>query len=148
MSGTPERPSTGQVTRASDAFAIPPARLFSPVADSLLSELRKVMWHFSLELGEVARDRRHVEASENRFLRLTVEQEPEGRFETALRRVLARRQPLAHLSRHRDVVMGLALSFSDDHLENERVVLGSASNLDHVDFLGDARIFLSRVCRG
>src|SRR5262245_66021316 len=49
--------------------------------------------------------------------------------------MLARRQPLAHLSRHRDVVTSLALSFADDHLENERVALGSAPDLDHVDLL-------------
>src|SRR6516165_8236039 len=76
----------------------------------LLSELRKVTWHHPLELGEVARNRRDVESSEDGFLWLAVEQEPEGRLETALRRVLARRQPLAHLSRHRDVVTSLALS--------------------------------------
>jgi hypothetical protein len=56
--------------------------------------------------------------------------------------MLARRQPLAHLSRHRDVVTGLAVSFADDHLENERVVLGSAPDLDHVDLLADARVFI------
>jgi hypothetical protein len=56
--------------------------------------------------------------------------------------MLARRQPLAHLSRHRDVVTSLAVSFADDHLENERVVLGSAPDLDHVDLLADARAFI------
>src|SRR5215471_11994192 len=106
----------------------------------ILSEPRKVTWHLPLELGEVARDRRHVEAPEDRFLGLAVEQEPEGRFETAFRGMLARRQPLAHLSRHRDVVTSLALSFADDHLENERVALGSAPNLDHVGLLGDPRM--------
>jgi len=29
-------------------------------------------------------------------------------------------QSLAHLFRHRDVVMSLAVSLADDHLENER----------------------------
>src|SRR5215831_12597681 len=96
------------------------------------------MWHLPLELGEVARDRRYVEASEDRFLGLAVEQEPEGRLETAFRRMLARRQPLAHLSRHRHAVASLALSFADDHLENERAVLASALDLNHVDLLGDA----------
>src|SRR5262249_4550104 len=105
-----------------------------------LSELRKVTWHLPLELGEVARDRRHVEAPEDRLLGLAVEQEPEGRLETAFWRMLPRRQPLAHLSRHGDVVTSLVLSFADDHLENERVVLGSAPDLNHVDLLGDARV--------
>jgi hypothetical protein len=42
-------------------------------------------------------------------------------------------QPLAHLSRHRHVVTGLTLSFTDDHLERQRVVPSNAPNLDHVD---------------
>src|SRR6516162_1328189 len=105
----------------------------------ILSELRKVTWHLPLELGEVARDRRQVEAPQDQFLGLAVEQKPEGRLETAFGRMLARRQPLAHLSRHGDVVTSLTLSLADDHLENERVMLGSASDLNHVDLLGDAR---------
>src|SRR5262245_37725000 len=106
----------------------------------ILSELRKVTWHLPLELGEVARDRGHVEAPQDRFLGLVVEQEPEGRLDTAFWRMLPRREPLAHLARHGDVVTSLALSFADDHLENERVVLGSAPHLNHVDLLGDARV--------
>src|SRR5262252_4227112 len=106
----------------------------------ILSELRKVTWHLPLELGEVARDRRHVEAPEDRFLGLAVEQEPEGRLNTAFRRMLPRRQPLAHLSRHGDVVASLALSLADDHIENERVVRGSTPDLNHVDLLRDARV--------
>jgi hypothetical protein len=38
------------------------------------------------------------------------------------------------------VVTGLTLSFADDHLKNERVVLGSAPDLNHVDLLRDTRI--------
>src|SRR6516165_11378333 len=106
----------------------------------VLSELRKVTWHLPLELGEVARDRRHVETPEDRFLGLAVEQETEGRLEAAFGRMPPRRQPLAHLSRHSDVVTSLALSFADDHLENERVVRGSAPDLNHVDLLGDVRV--------
>jgi hypothetical protein len=45
-------------------------------------------------------------------------------FETMLRRMLARRQSFARLSRHRDVVTRLALSFADDHLEHGRGVFG------------------------
>jgi hypothetical protein len=56
-----------------------------------LSELRKVLWHLPLELGEIARDRRHIEMSEDRFLWLAVEQEPEGRLEIALRGMLTGR---------------------------------------------------------
>src|SRR5262249_53109318 len=106
------------------------------------SALRQVTRHLALELAEVARDLRHIEASENRFLRLTVEQEPEGCLEAALRRVLARSQPLARLSRHRDVVTGLALSLGHDHLEHERIALAGEPDLDHVDLLG--RIDLPR----
>src|SRR6516225_7037553 len=111
----------------------------------ILSELRKVTWHLPLELWEVARDRRHVEAPEDRFLGLAVEQEPEGRLETAFGRMPPRRQPLAHLSRHGDVVTSLAFSFADDHLENERVVRGSAPDLNHVDLLGDVRVLRAPV---
>src|SRR5260370_32202241 len=93
-------------------------------------EVARQLW---LEFGEVARDHRRVEASENRLLRLAVEQEAEGRLETAIRRMLPGCQPLAHLSRHRHVVTGLTRSFTDDHLEIERVALGNAPDLDHVD---------------
>src|SRR5438128_2270569 len=106
----------------------------------ILSEPRKVTWHLPLELGEVARDRGHVEAPEDRFHGLAVEQEPERHLDTAFWRMLPRRQPLAHLSRHGDVVTGLTLSFADDHLKNERVVLGSAPDLNHLDLLRDAGI--------
>src|SRR5262245_39084903 len=103
--------------------------------DFRLSELRQVVRHLSLELWEVPRNLRHVEASENRFLRLTIEQEPEGCFEAALRRVFARRQPFAQLSRHRDVVTRLALSLGDDHIESEGIALGGEPDLDHVALL-------------
>ena len=106
----------------------------------LVLELQKVTWHLPLKLGEVVWDRRHVEACEDRFLRLAVEQKPEGRLEAVLRRMLARREPLTHLLRHRDVVTSLTLSFADDHFENERVMFGSAPDLNHVDLLGDARV--------
>src|SRR5215467_11407097 len=112
----------------------------SPKRHAYSSELRKVTWHLPFELGEVARDRGHVEASEDRFLGLAVEQEPEGRLDTAFWRMLACRQPLAHLSRHGDVVTSLALSFADDHIENKRVVRGSAPDVNHVDPLCDARV--------
>src|SRR5262249_26675282 len=39
------------------------------------------------------------------------------------------------------------LSFADDHLENERVVLGSAPDLNHVDLLGDARVLKGYILR-
>src|SRR5215831_178496 len=54
-------------------------------------QVRKVTWHLPLELGEIARDGCHVEASEDRFLWLTVEQEPKGRLEIALWGMLAGR---------------------------------------------------------
>src|SRR5438105_10124699 len=50
--------------------------------------------------------------------------------------MLARGQPFACVSRHGDLVTSLTLSFADDHLENERILLGSPANLDHVDLLG------------
>lgn len=51
----------------------------------------QVARQFSLELGEVARDHRHVEACQDRLLRLAVQQEQECRLETALWRVRASR---------------------------------------------------------
>src|ERR1700756_3666049 len=111
----------------------------------ILSEPRKVTWHLPLELGEVARNRGHVEAPKDRFLGLAVEQEQERHLDTAFWRMLPRRQPLAHLSRHGDVVTGLTLAFADDHLKNERVVLGSAPDLDHVDLLRDACILMGSL---
>src|ERR1700716_2860801 len=62
---------------------------------------------------------------------LAVEQETEGRLKTALGRILAGRQPLAHFTRHRDVVTSHALSFTNDHFEIERDALANAPDLDH-----------------
>jgi hypothetical protein len=45
------------------------------------------------------------------------------------------------------VVTSLTLSFADDHLENERVVLGSAPDLNHVDLLDDARVLKGYILR-
>src|SRR4029450_883684 len=100
---------------------------------SALIRTGKVTWTLPFKLGKIARDRRYVEASEDRFLGLAVEQEPERRLETALRGMLARRQPFAHLLRHRDVVTSLAVSFANEHLENGRGVFGGASDVDHID---------------
>ena len=91
------------------------------------------MRQLPLEFGKVTRDHRHVEASENRLLWLAVEQETEGRLKTALGRMLAGRQPLAHFTRHRDVVTSHALSFTNDHFEIERDALANAPDLDHGD---------------
>jgi len=63
-----------------------------------------------------------------------------------LRRMLVRGQPFACLSRHGDLVTRLALSFADDHLENERILLSSLANLDHVDLLGHARASWAGDC--
>src|SRR5437660_11517424 len=106
----------------------------------ILSEPRKVTWHLPLELGEVARDRGHVEAPEDRFLGLAAEQEPKRHLDTAFWRMLPRRQPLAHLSRHGDVVTGLTICFADGLLRNKTVVLGRAPDLNHVELLRDPRL--------
>src|SRR5262249_1789357 len=102
---------------AFDAVAVPRYLVSSerPVgADrhTIPSGPREVARQLSLEFGEVTRDHRGVEASKNRLLRLAVEQEAEGRLETAFRRMLPGCQPLAHLSRYRHVVTGLTLSFT------------------------------------
>src|SRR5215510_12514830 len=64
--------------------------------------VRKVTWRLPLELGEVARDHRHIAASENRLLWLASEQETEGCLKTALGRMFAGHQPLAHFTGHGD----------------------------------------------
>jgi hypothetical protein len=53
------------------------------------------MRQLPLEFGEVARDHRHVEASENRLFWLAVEQETEGCLKTALGRMLATQTVIA-----------------------------------------------------
>jgi len=45
------------------------------------------------------------------------------------------------------VVTSLTLSFADDHLENERVMLRSAPDLNHADLLGDARVLKGYILR-
>ena len=100
-----------------------------------LLEPREVARYFPIEFGEIARDHRQVEASENRLLRLAVEQEAERRLDKTLGRVLPACQPIARLARHRDVVTGLTPSFTDDNLEIERVVLCNSPDFNHVDHL-------------
>src|SRR5262245_45787454 len=90
---------------------------------------REIMRQFTLEFGEVARDHRHVEASEYRLLWLMVEQESEGCLKAALRRMVPARQPVAHFTRHRDVVTSLAPSLAKDHFEIERATLAHAPDL-------------------
>src|SRR5262245_4313106 len=100
---------------------------------------REIMRQFTLEFGEVARDHRHVEAPEYRLLWLAVEQESEGCLKAALRRMVPARQPVAHFTRHRDVVTSLAPCLANDHFEIERATLASAPDLDHGDLLGQNR---------
>ena len=47
--------------------------------------------------------------------------------------MLAGRQPLAHFTRHRDVVTINALSFTNGDFEIERDALANAPDLDHGD---------------
>src|SRR5262245_29490512 len=96
---------------------------------------REIMRQFTLEFGEVARDHRHVEASEYRLLWLAVEQESEGCLKAAFRRMVPARQPVAHFTRHRHVVTSLAPSLANDHFEIERATLANAPDLDHGDLL-------------
>jgi hypothetical protein len=49
--------------------------------------------------------------------------------------MLAGRQPLAHFTRHRDVVTSLALSFTNDHFEIESAALANAPDVNHGDLL-------------
>jgi hypothetical protein len=44
-------------------------------------------------------------------------------------------QPFARFSGHSDVVTCLARCVADNHLEKERILLGSLANLDHISLL-------------
>src|SRR5262245_14238196 len=99
------------------------------------SGLREIMRQLLLEFWEVARDHHHIETSENRLLWLAIEQETEGRLKTALGRMFAGHQPLAHFTGDGDMVTSLARSFTNDHFETERVALANAPDLDHGDLL-------------
>src|SRR5215813_12979067 len=90
----------------------------------------EIMRQLLLEFWEVARDHRHVEASENRLLWLAIEQKTEGRLKTALGRMFAGHQPLAHFMGHGNMVTRLARSFTNDHFETERAALTNAAGLD------------------
>src|SRR5260370_9674664 len=92
---------------------------------------REIARQLLLEFGEVARDHGHIEAPEDQFFRLPVEQESESRVETTLWRMLACGEPLARLLRHRHLMAALAFSLPDDHLECKRVALPSPLNFDH-----------------
>jgi hypothetical protein len=84
-----------------------------------------------LELGEVARNHRNIEASEDRLLGLPVEQEAKSGLEATLGRMLAGCQLLAFHFRYCDAVTGFTLSFTDHDLEIEWVALTDALHLDH-----------------
>src|SRR5262245_51390593 len=56
----------------------------------------------------------------------TVEQESEGCVKAALRRMVPARQPVAHFTRHRDMVTSLAPCLANDHFEIERAPLANA----------------------
>ena len=103
------------------------------------------MRQLPLEFGEVTRDHHHVEASKVGFLWLSVEQERMADFKTALGRILASRQPLAHFTRHRDVVASPALSFANDHFEIENDALANAPDLDHGGLLSQNRRVASHL---
>src|SRR5262249_42538303 len=100
------------------------------------SRSRQITRQLALEFGEVARDHRHVEAPEDRLLRLAVEQEAERRLDAALRRMLAAGEPLEGLLPHRDAVTRLPLALGDQPLKFERLARADAPNLDHVDLHG------------
>ena len=62
--------------------------------------------------------------SENRLFRLPIEQETESCLEATLWHMFASSQSITGRLRHRRMVARLTLSFTDDHLEFERVTKG------------------------
>jgi hypothetical protein len=85
----------------------------------------------TLELGEIARDHAHIEAAQDRLLRLAVEQEAERCLDQTLGRVHAGDESFIQLARKRDVMQRRALALAHDDVEFERVIVGDAPDLDH-----------------
>jgi len=98
----------------------------------------EIMRQLLLEFWEVARDHRHVEASENRLLWLAIEQKTEGRLKTALERMFAGHQPFAHFTGHGDMVT--PAPSRNDPFETERAALTNAPDLDHGNLLVKSRL--------
>src|SRR5690348_1448140 len=86
---------------------------------AIASDGAEIARQLALEVREVALDHADIEAREDRFLGLAVEQEAEGGLDTGLRRALAPGQPRAHRPRHGHLVPALAASLSDQDLEGQ-----------------------------
>ena len=95
------------------------------------STLREVVWELALELGKVTGDHRDVETPQDRLLGLAIKQELERSLDATLRRMRARRQSLASVSRHRHMMASLAVSHADNDLEFEWIAFASSLDLDH-----------------
>ena len=93
------------------------------------------MRQLPFKFGKVASDDRCIESSEDRFLRLTIEQEAECRVQEALRFVLAIGQPQVRRAGDPDTMSCFASFLMDDHFEFERVSLTYAPDIDNVSLL-------------
>ena len=69
--------------------------------------------------------------SKNRLLWLPIEQEKESRLEATLWRMFASGQSITGRLRHRHMVTRLTRSFTDGHLEFERVAIAKTLDLNH-----------------
>jgi hypothetical protein len=95
------------------------------------SGLREVAWQLALELWKVTGDHSDVETPQDRLLGLAIKQELERRLDAMLWRVRAHRQSFASVSRHRDVMVSLAVSQADHDLEFEWIAFAGSLDLDH-----------------
>ena len=76
-------------------------------------------------------DHGDVEMPQNRLLGFAIKQELERRLDATCRRVSARRQSLASVSRHRHMMASLAASDTYDDLEFEWIAFAGSLDLDH-----------------
>src|SRR5215510_11207678 len=95
------------------------------------SRLREVARQLALELRKVMGDHGDVEMPQNRLLGFAIKQELERRLDATCRRVSARRQSLASVSRHRHMMASLAASDTYDDLEFEWIAFAGSLDLDH-----------------
>jgi hypothetical protein len=103
----------------------------SPADMAAASGLRDVAWQLALELWKVMGDHSDVETPQDRPLGLAIKQELERRLDAMLRRVRVHRQSFASVSRHRDVMVSLAVFHADDDLEFEWIAFAGSLDLDH-----------------
>lgn len=112
---------------------------------------RKVTRQLALEFREITGNHGNVEAAQDGFLRLAIEQKPERRLDQPLRALFAPRQALASLTRDRHLVARLVAALMDDDLERKRVAALDLSDFNqacHASCLTMRRAYRRRCAYG